>query len=78
MSRFAFRVPTKGGRSRENYKMVGSYDKPHSKVEILNFASKETAIKRARKLYDGTFVYLGEVNENNQILKEKNKEENNE
>lgn len=69
MPRFKIRIPDKGGRSIDNYKMVYTPKKVSSRHVIIYASNEDQASKRARKLYDGTFVMLGEVDENDKLIK---------
>lgn len=67
MPRYAFRVPAKGGRTRDNIKMVGSYA-PGTTQIVVYIGTESKARKLAAKQNDASW-FLGEVDENDKIIK---------
>ena len=73
MPRFLFKVPLRGGRDPDKLNRVNIYKSGTTKGVVYDAATKEKASKLALKAH-GAIIFIGELDEYNQI-KPENKEE---
>ena len=68
MPRYAFRIPVKGRRSRENANMVITYKPGASHIAIYSCGSEAKAKKLAIKQNEAAW-FLGIFDENDRLIK---------
>ena len=68
MPRYAFRIPVKGRRSRENANMINTYKPGASYIAIYNVGTETKAKKLAIKQNEAAW-FLGIFDENDNLIK---------